>query len=128
MAKCIIPKNGKYMKAFGCDDFDALKAISKEVKVCCISADKRGFPIVEKRIKDEMGLDLFLVSNKPQERWDWISEKFKEHFIVFVGDGIYDWIALKNADLSFTVKDALQHVKNSADIIVNRERWLKSDS
>ena len=109
------------MKAFGCDDFDCLKALSVKVDICCITADKRGFPIVEKRIKEEMEFKLELVSNKPKERWEWIKKAYPNHTIVFMGDGIYDFYCLKKADYSFTVSDSLFHVKKNAKVILRRQ-------
>jgi len=117
------------MKKFGTDDFDALKALNQKIEICCITGDKKGFPIVEKRIKEEMLFPLFLVSHKPLERWQWIKENYKDkgYTVIFAGDGIYDYKSLAEADLSFTVKNALDHVKNSAVVVVNRngaERFI----
>lgn len=113
-------KNGKYLKCFGCDDFDLLKEISLFIKVNVITADKRGFPIAQKRIKDEMGLQLDLVSGKYKERWNWIKEKYPFETIIFMGEGWSDYYCLKNANLGITTMDALNHVRDSADVIINR--------
>lgn len=117
--KMYYTKEGKTMKAFGCDDFDALRALSKKVEIQFITADKKGFDIVQKRA-EEMGMPLTLVSNEPNERWNWIKQNFEDKVIIFAGDGINDWVCLKNADLSFTVKDALPHTLGSAKKIINR--------
>jgi 3-deoxy-D-manno-octulosonate 8-phosphate phosphatase (KDO 8-P phosphatase) len=109
------------MKAFGCDDFDSMKAISKKAEICVITADERGFLIVEKRIKEEMQMPLYLVPNGAKQRWDWIKEKFKDNYeIVYIGDGIYDYYSLRNADLSFTMGNSLFHVKKNASVILRR--------
>lgn len=112
-------KEGKTMKAFGCDDFDALRVLSEKVEICFVTADKKGFEIVQKRA-DEMEIQLHLVSNKPQERWDWIAARYSQYVIVFMGDGINDWYCLQQADLSFTVKDALPHTIANAKKVIKR--------
>ncbi len=117
--KMYYTKEGKTMKAFGCDDFDALRALSKKVEICFITADKKGFDIVNKRA-EEMGMPLYLVSNEPRERWSWIKNKFPDQTIIFAGDGINDWYCLREADLSYTVKDALPHTKANAKTIIQR--------
>lgn len=117
--KMYYTKEGKTMKAFGCDDFDALRALSKKVEICFITADKKGFDIVKKRA-EEMEIQLHLVSNKPKERWDWIVQNFIGKTILFMGDGINDWYCLEKADMSFTVKDALDHILEAAQYVINR--------
>jgi len=119
--KMYYTKEGKVMKAFGCDDFDAIKALQKKVEICCITGDKRGFPIVEKRIKDEMELRLELVPSNAKERWSWIKKEYPEYTIVFMGDGIYDFLCLKKADYSFTVSDSLFHVKKTQKSYLRRQ-------
>lgn len=110
------------MKAFGVDDWDALKAINKKIEVCILTADEKGFPISKKRIEDEMNFPLFLVPNGAKQRWDWISEKFNKdkYEIIFMGDGIYDYYCLKKANFSITLGNSLFHVKKNADIILKR--------
>jgi 3-deoxy-D-manno-octulosonate 8-phosphate phosphatase (KDO 8-P phosphatase) len=119
--KMYYTKEGKYLKCFGPDDFDLLKELSNFIKVNIITADKRGFPITQKRIVEEMGLKLDLVSGKPHERWEWIREKYPIEHIIFMGDGWADYYSLKQANLGITVVDALDHVKKSADIIIQRK-------
>lgn len=113
-------KDGKYLKCFGCDDWDMLKEINTFIKVNVISADKRGFPIARKRIVEEMGLKLDLVSGQPAERWDWIRNTYPIETIIFMGDGWQDYYSLKKSDFGITVVDALDHVKQSADFVVQR--------
>ena len=85
-------KDGKQLKRFGADDWDAVRELMKFAKVSFVTADKKGFPIVQKRIEDEMKFDLDLVPNKPiQSRWEWIKTIFPDNKIIYVGDGIYDW-------------------------------------
>jgi 3-deoxy-D-manno-octulosonate 8-phosphate phosphatase (KDO 8-P phosphatase) len=117
--KMYYTKEGKVMKSFGCDDFDALRVLSQKVQLQFITADKKGFDIVKKRA-EEMQIHLELVSNKPKERWAWIKQTFPDRPVIYMGDGIFDFFCLEQADLSFTVKDALPHTKQMADIVIDR--------
>lgn len=112
-------KEGKVMKSFGCDDFDSLKSLSKQVEIVFITADKKGFEISNKRA-GEMSIPLYLVSNDPHERWKWIEDRYKDYIICFAGDGINDWLCLQKAWASYTVKDALPHTLSNAKFVINR--------
>lgn len=113
-------KKEKLLKMFGADDHDAVKELMKFMPVQFITGDKRGFDITAKRIKEEMGCELALVSHKPKERWQWIKKKFPDRKIIFMGDGIYDFYSLRKADISITTEDALSHVKVWADFVTAR--------
>lgn len=116
-------KDGKYLKKFGGDDFDLIKECNKLIRVNFITADKRGYPIMKKRLEDEMGLELNVVSHIPSERWKFIKEKYKDdgYFVIFMGDGWGDVTALKNSDYGITVMNALSKVRQSADYVVPRK-------
>ena len=113
-------KEGKQLKAFSCDDWDALKEIFNFVQLCFITADKKGFAITQKRIEEEMGWDLNLVSHYPKERWEWMERQFPNKKIIFMADGIYDFYALKKCHLGITTKNALDHTKRSASLVIHR--------
>jgi 3-deoxy-D-manno-octulosonate 8-phosphate phosphatase (KDO 8-P phosphatase) len=119
-SKMYYTKEGKQMKAFGCDDFDLLRELSKHISVHFITADKKGFSITQKRIEEEMGFELDLVSHDAVERWNWMKEKYPNKKIIFFGDGYADDYALRNCYLGITTKDALQHTKQSAYIVIER--------
>jgi soluble P-type ATPase len=97
-----------------------LKELSLFIKVNIITADKRGLPITLKRVEDEMEMELDVVTGKAIERWNWIREKYPSQKIIFIGDGWNDYYALKKSDLGITTIDALQHVKDSADVVLKR--------
>jgi len=111
----------KFMKKFGPDDWDALKELGQRAKIKFITGDKRGYSIVEKRLVDQCGFDLSIVSVKPVERWRIIKRMFPNHTIVYIGDGLYDWLSLKNSDYGITTIDALKHVKQCADLTIFRK-------
>ena len=85
-------ENGKIIKSFGADDSDALKLISDYIKVIFVSGDKRGFSISEKRIND-MGYNLNFVSTL--KRIDWIKERYNPNKVIYIGDGIFDFLVMK---------------------------------
>lgn len=118
--KMYYSKEGKQLKTFSCDDWDALKEISNFVQLSFITADKKGFPITQKRIEEEMGWDLNIVSRLPKERWEWMKNQFPNKDIIFMGDGIYDFCALENCFLGITVQDALYNTRQAADVVLER--------
>jgi 3-deoxy-D-manno-octulosonate 8-phosphate phosphatase (KDO 8-P phosphatase) len=81
-------EDGKFAKIFGPHDNDGVKLLKKLVNIQVISADKRGFAITKKRIADDMGLKLELVSE--EERVKWLKKNFKLEESVFMGDSMHD--------------------------------------
>lgn len=110
-------KDGKYLKAFGPDDFDLIDIIKRFFDVKFITADKKGFDIVKKRLVDEMNLDLNLVSRIAKDRANWMKKISGDKFIFFIGDGWADFECLKQANYGITFPDSLEHVKECADFI-----------
>ena len=53
--------DGKFLKAFGPDDSDALGVLNKLIEIRFITGDKKGFSISKKRIVDDMGYKLDLL-------------------------------------------------------------------
>jgi 3-deoxy-D-manno-octulosonate 8-phosphate phosphatase (KDO 8-P phosphatase) len=81
-------EDGKFAKIFGPHDSDGLKMIRPYLRLQAISADKRGFPITQKRVETDMGIPLALVSE--EERLEWLQRNFDLSESVFIGDGIFD--------------------------------------
>lgn len=79
---------GKQYKIFGPDDHDALHLLNPFLDIVFISGDKKGFSISKKRIAEDMGFPLFLVSTK--KRYQWISERWDLNQVIYMGDGIFD--------------------------------------
>ena len=85
-------EHGKKYKQFGPHDSDGIKLLkSVGVEVVAISADKRGFGITSKRL-DDMGVDIFLVSEK--ERLNWFKLNSSSKFTGFVGAVSYTHLTL----------------------------------
>jgi len=108
-------ENGKFAKIFGPHDNDGIKMIRKHMEVIAITADKRGFPITKKRVADDMGLPLFLVSE--EERMDWfISRKDLENTI-YMGDGIFDAKIFDKVGYSIAPNNAFFVAKKKASFV-----------
>lgn len=109
-------QEGKLLKKFGPHDSDGLKIISKYLKIKFISADRRGFDISNKRIKD-MGYSLSLVSE--DERANWLNENCDLSKSAYMGDGIFDIYGVKNSLVGISPANALQEVKDSSNYVTH---------
>ena len=83
---------GKYLKCFGPDDNDGLSLLKPYIEVRFITGDKKGFNISKKRIVDDMNFKLDLVSTV--KRLDWIKKKFPLNRVIYMGDGILDYLVM----------------------------------
>ena len=102
----IYTSKGKFGKIFGPDDNDALKILSKFIKIRFITSDYRGYSINKKRVANDMKFQINLVKNK--ERADWIKNNFDLKKTIFMADGIFDWIIMKECMFSISCKDSNQ--------------------
>ena len=84
---------GKTMKVFGPDDNDGLSLLQEFIEIRFVTGDKKGFKISKKRITDDMGFDLDLVSTI--KRVDWIAERYSLDEVIYMGDGIFDHYVMK---------------------------------
>lgn len=109
---------GKVFKVFGPDDNDALALVAPYLGVQFITGDKRGFPIAAKRIIEDMGYPLELVSTT--QRIEWIEERYDPKKVVFMGDGIFDHYVMKRVGYSIAPANADAFTKSSADYITSR--------
>lgn len=116
-------KDGKIAKEFGCDDYDMLNELGKSIPFHFITADKKGFPITQKRLEEDCGYQLDLVSGKPNERLVWIWENYPrdKYCVIFMGDGCNDFQCLMDADYSITTCDALEHTQSCASYVTTRK-------
>lgn len=106
-------EHGKVMKRFGPHDGDGLKLISDKVAVQFISADHRGFSISKKRISDDMGYPLTLVSES--ERLDYVTSLGST--IAFMGDGIFDAPVIQAAFCGIAPRSARPEARLVADFV-----------
>tara|TARA_B100000795_G_C22636248_1_gene374637 strand:+ start:296 stop:805 length:510 start_codon:yes stop_codon:yes gene_type:complete len=113
----IYDNKGKKFKTFGPDDNDGLNILKKFIKISFISGDKIGFNISKKRVTD-MGFKISFVPALGREQW--IDKKYGLKNCIYMGDGIFDHLVMRNALYSVAPKNSLQHVLNSADYITKR--------
>lgn len=109
---------GKCYKVFGADDNDALKVLQKSIPVRFVSGDKRGFEISRKRIVDDMGFELDLVSTS--KRIEWIKERYKPESVIYMGDGIFDHYVFQEVGYSIAPANANESIKVYARYVTKR--------
>lgn len=109
---------GKVMKIFGPDDNDALSLLRQYIEIRFVTGDKRGYPISKKRIVDDMGYVLDLVSTI--RRIDWISERYDPRQVIYMGDGIFDHYVMKAVGYSIAPANADILARECADYVTTR--------
>lgn len=110
--------DGKAMKIFGADDNDGLSLLKNHIEICFVTGDKKGFPISKKRIVDDMGFKLELVSTI--RRFEWIAERYPPSSVIYMGDGIFDHYVMKNVGYSIAPANADPNAKKYSDFITKR--------
>ena len=108
-------ENGKVMKVFGDADNDALSLIKDSLHIEMITGDKRGFPISKKRIQDDMGFPIHLVSTF--QRVEWIASKYDLLETIYMGDGIYDPLVFTKVGYSIAPNNAFYNTKKYANFV-----------
>ena len=110
---------GKIMKIFGADDSDALGLLKKHLEIRFITGDKKGFSISKKRIVDDMGYKLDLVSTI--NRLEWLKGIAPLDKIIFMGDGIFDHYALKEVGYAIVPSNGDKNAKSFANFVTERD-------
>lgn len=110
-------ENGKVLKKFGPDDNDALKLLSPFIEIRFISGDKRGFKITEKRVKD-MNFPIDYVNTN--QRIEWIKERYNPKEVIYMGDGIFDGIVMKQVGYSISTSDSDINAQKMSDYVTKR--------
>lgn len=105
---------GKEYKIFGPHDADGLNLIKDKINVIFVSADKRGFLISKKRVQD-MGYKIELVPT--ENRYEWIKNKFGFDKTIFIGDGIFDALIIRDCFFGIAPVNARIEAKKWADYI-----------
>jgi len=106
---------GKRMKKFGPDDHDALLLLKPHLHICMVTGDKRGFPISQKRIEEDMKFPIHLVSTF--ERAQWIKERFDPKETIYMGDGIFDVGVFNEVAYSIAPANAFYKTKEKAHFV-----------
>lgn len=83
-----------------------------------VTGDKKGFAITKKRIVDDMGFSLDLVSTI--RRIDWIAEHYNPKQVIYMGDGIFDHYVMKKVAYSIAPANADILAKQYANFVTTR--------
>ena len=111
-------EDGKYIKCFGPDDNDGLGLLKGYLDIRFITGDKRGFKISHKRIVEDMKFKLDLVSTI--KRTEWISSRYSAEDIIYMGDGIFDYLVMKEVGYSIAPANADKLAKKEANYVTER--------
>ena len=106
---------GKVFKVFGAHDHDGLNLVKDKLKIKFITADKKGFKISKKRISDDMGYEIDLVSE--QDRFGYIADLYGFENLIYMGDGYHDSKIIKECMFGIAPKNARKEAKDVADYI-----------
>ena len=110
--------DGKVMKVFGADDSDGLSLLKPFLEIRFVTGDKKGFPISKRRIVDDMGFELDIVSTV--RRLEWIAERYPLNQVVYMGDGIFDHYVMAGVLYSIAPANADKNAKERASFVTAR--------
>jgi len=111
-------QDGKFLKAFGADDHDCLNFLKQYLHIEVVTADTRGFEISKKRVADDMGLEINLVS--AFHRPEWIINKFDPGKTIYMGDGVLDHLVFRRVLYSIAPANAMNFTKKQADYVTEK--------
>jgi 3-deoxy-D-manno-octulosonate 8-phosphate phosphatase (KDO 8-P phosphatase) len=114
----IYSKDGKVYKLFGPDDHDALILLRPFIEIRFVTGDSKGFEISARRIVEDMNFPLDLVSTV--KRIDWIKSRYNPLSVVYMGDGIFDHLVMREVGYSIAPANADQNAKRFASHVVTR--------
>jgi len=115
----IYTQDGKVAKVFGADDNDALSLLKQYIKdIIFVTGDKKGYKITQKRIVEDMGYPLFLVSTI--DRIKWIKERFDPKEVIYMGDGIFDHYVMREVGYSIATSNSDPNAKRYASFVTIR--------
>jgi 3-deoxy-D-manno-octulosonate 8-phosphate phosphatase (KDO 8-P phosphatase) len=111
-------EDGKAMKVFGPDDNDGLGLLNPFIEIRFVTGDKKGYSISQKRIEEDMGFKLDLVSTI--KRIEWIRERYNPKEVIYMGDGIFDHYVMKEVGYSIATANSDHMAKMHANYITER--------
>lgn len=106
------------MKVFGPDDNDGLSLLKNNLEIRFITGDKKGFAISRKRIVEDMGYPLDVVSTI--RRVEWIREKYPIDKVIYMGDGIFDHYVMREVGYAIAPANADRLAKQHANYVTER--------
>lgn len=110
--------DGKFAKVFGPDDNDALKLVEPYLEILFVTGDRKGFEISKRRIVNDMGYKLELVSTI--RRIDWIEDRYSMEDVIYMGDGIFDHYVMKKVGYAIAPSNADPLAIEYADYVTRR--------
>ena len=116
--KFFYSEEGKVMKVFGPDDNDGLSLLSSQLEIRFVSGDKKGFPISRKRIVDDMGFKLDLVSTVRRKHW--VADHYPLETVIYMGDGIFDHYVMSKVGYSIAPANADINARACASFVTMR--------
>jgi len=108
-------QEGKYMKVFGADDHDCINVLKKFMKIHVVTADSKGYEISKRRVKEDMALDIDLVS--ATDRVEWLAKRFNLERTIYMGDGVFDYLVFQEVFYSIAPANALKSTKGKAKFV-----------
>jgi len=111
----IYSKLGKIAKIFGPHDSDGLKLLKNKIDIEFITADYRGFLISKKRISEDLGFKIHLVSE--EKRLNFIEKKYGLKNVIYMGDGIFDSEILKKVKYGIAPRNARPEAKKNSNFV-----------
>ena len=111
----IYSKAGKVQKVFGPDDHDGLTLLNEFLEIRFITGDRKGFDISKRRIVNDMNFKLDLVSTV--KRLEWVKKKYLLNEVIYMGDGILDYILMNEVFYSISPANAHEFAKKSSNYV-----------
>ncbi len=111
-------EKGKVMKIFGPDDNDGLSLLRNFIEIRFITGDKKGYPISYKRVTEDMGYRLDLVSTI--KRIDWIEDRYNLDEVIYMGDGIFDHYVMRKVLYAISTRNGDKNSRKAANFITER--------
>ena len=109
---------GKEFKVFGPDDNDGLSLLRDRLEVRFVTGDKKGLDISRKRIVEDMGYPLDLVSTV--RRLEWIAERYPLGRVIYMGDGIFDHYVMRRVGYAIAPGNADPLARAAAHFVTQR--------
>lgn len=109
---------GKIIKIFGADDNDGLSLLKHHLDIRFVTGDRKGFEISKKRIEVDMGFKIDLVSTI--KRIEWIKNKYNLAEVIYMGDGIFDYLVMNKVGYSIAPSNADPNAKKNANFVTER--------
>jgi 3-deoxy-D-manno-octulosonate 8-phosphate phosphatase (KDO 8-P phosphatase) len=109
---------GKVMKVFGPDDNDGLSLLKHLLEIRFVTGDRKGYPISRKRIVDDMGFELDIVSTI--RRAEWIGKRYPLESVIYMGDGIFDHYVMAKVGYGISTANADRNAKAFASYVTER--------